>query len=249
GDPEGELPPRRLLDVLEVHEDGLRRLWPEPRDGRGVLDRTDERLEHEVELTRVGKLALAAVRAGHAGEVELLRAPRGRELLTLGQVVEPETLAAVPALDQRVGEILHVSRRFPHARVHEDRTVQTVCGRDVAVKDVPKKAAEVPVELRRQRRVETQPGRRFEVTHQEVPKRLQPANRERRHVREPDRAARADRTARGWLPRIRFLDQSLPALRAFAELGPKPGAVEEMEVEPPADRRRIHPRVERAKGC
>src|SRR5438094_5055768 len=125
GDPKRQLPPRRLLDVLEVHEDGLRRLWPEPRDGRGVLDRTDERLEHEVELTRVGKLALAAVRAGHAREVELLRAPRGRELVALRQVVEPETLAAVPALDQRVGEILHVSRRFPHARVHEDRTVQT----------------------------------------------------------------------------------------------------------------------------
>src|SRR2546427_3306436 len=103
GDPEGELPPRRLLDVLEVHEDGLRRLRPEPRDGRGVLDRTDEGLEHEVELTRIRELALAAVRAGHAGEVELLRAPRGRELLALGQVVEPKTLAAVPAFDQRVG--------------------------------------------------------------------------------------------------------------------------------------------------
>src|SRR5438132_5876341 len=113
GDPKRQLPPRRLLDVLEVHEDRLRRLRPEPRDGRGVLDRTDERLEHEVELTRIRELALAAVRAGHAGEVELLRAPRGRELLSLGQVVEPKTLAALPAFDQRVGEALQVTRRFP----------------------------------------------------------------------------------------------------------------------------------------
>ncbi len=124
GDPKRQLPPCRLLDVLEVHEDRLRRLRPEPRDGRGVLDRTHERLEHEVELTRIRELALAAVRAGHAGEVELLRAPGGRELVALRQVVQAETLPAVAALDERVREVLDVARGFPDTRVHEDRAIE-----------------------------------------------------------------------------------------------------------------------------
>src|SRR5439155_9105193 len=51
-------------------------------------------------------------------------APRGRELFALREIVEPEPFAAVAALDQRVGEILHVPRRFPHARVHEDGAIQ-----------------------------------------------------------------------------------------------------------------------------
>src|SRR5438105_3688847 len=123
-DPERELLSRRLLDVLEVDEDGLCRLRPEPGDGCGVLDRSDEGLEHKIELPRVRELALAAVRTGHAREVELLGAPRGRELFALREIIEPEPLAAVAALDQRVGEILHVPRRFPHTRVHEDRAVQ-----------------------------------------------------------------------------------------------------------------------------
>src|SRR5438309_1245242 len=123
-DPERELLSRRLLDVLEVDEDGLRRLRPEPGDRCGVLDGAHERLEHQVELPGVRELALAAVRAGHPGEVELLRPPIGRELIAFRQVIQAEPLPAVAALDQRVGEVLDVSRRFPYARMHEDGAVQ-----------------------------------------------------------------------------------------------------------------------------
>src|SRR5439155_24766704 len=55
-DAERQLPARRLLHVIEVHEDALRRLGPQPRDRCGVLHRPDERLEHEVEAPRWAEL-------------------------------------------------------------------------------------------------------------------------------------------------------------------------------------------------
>src|SRR5213080_5609179 len=58
-DAEGDLQTRRLDDVAEVDEDSLRRLRTEIRDVRRVLHRTDVRLEHEVELPRLGQLAAA----------------------------------------------------------------------------------------------------------------------------------------------------------------------------------------------
>ena len=43
---------RRVADVLEVHEDALRRLGPQIRDARVVLERADVGLEHQVERAR-----------------------------------------------------------------------------------------------------------------------------------------------------------------------------------------------------
>src|SRR5205823_13906056 len=67
---------------------------------------------------------LTAVRAGHPREVELLRAPRRRELVALRQIIQPEPLPAIAALDQRVGEVLDVARRLPDAGMHQDRAVE-----------------------------------------------------------------------------------------------------------------------------
>src|SRR6266516_1647077 len=64
-DPERELAARDGRHVVEVDEDALGRLWSQIGDRRGVLDRTDVGLEHQVELPRLGEgAALAAVRAG-----------------------------------------------------------------------------------------------------------------------------------------------------------------------------------------
>src|SRR6185436_14927544 len=93
-DAEREPPSRRLLDVLEVDEDALRRLGTQPRDRRGVLSRPDERLEHEVEAPRVGKLLLATVRTGNARQLDLVRSPGIHKLLAVLQLVDPVTLPA-----------------------------------------------------------------------------------------------------------------------------------------------------------
>src|SRR5438067_933067 len=223
-DPERELLSRRLLDVLEVDEDRLRRFRPEPRDRRGVLDRSDEGLEHQIELPRVRKLALAAVRTGHAGEVELLGAPRGRELFALREIVEPEPLAAVAALDQRVGEVLDVSGRFPDPRVHEDGAIQP----DDIVAELdhrpPPGVLDVALEL--------------DTERTEVPRR----------ARATVDLARGKHEAAPLCERRDLLGQGGPALRALAELRPEAGAIKKMEVEPAAHRGGVDARVERAKG-
>src|SRR6185295_3943621 len=94
-DPEREPPPRRLLDVLEVDEDALRRLGPQPRDRRGVLRRPDERLEHEIEAPRIRELLLTAVGAGDAGDLDLVGSPRVYQLVAVRQLIDPVALPAV----------------------------------------------------------------------------------------------------------------------------------------------------------
>src|SRR5438067_3557353 len=93
--------------------------------------------------------------------------------------------------------------------------VYEMCGRDIAIEDVPQKTAKVPVELTGERRIESQARGRIEIAHEEIAQRLERADRERRHVRQPRRAARADRTAGRGLPRVDLLGQSGAALRAL----------------------------------
>ena len=90
------------VNVVEVDEDALRGFGTQVRLGCLLLDRPDERLEHEVELSGLGKLA-AAVRA------------RG----TL-QVVFSEAVVARLALDERVGEAGDMAARAPDVGVHEN---------------------------------------------------------------------------------------------------------------------------------
>ena len=123
-DAERQAPAGGLLNVLEVHEDCLSGLRAKPGDRCRVLHGTDERLEHEVEATRIRELLLAAVRAADARQIERARAPGGRERVAVGQLVKAEALAAVAALDERIGEVLDVTGRLPDARMHEDRAVE-----------------------------------------------------------------------------------------------------------------------------
>src|SRR3990172_12440236 len=70
---------------------------------------------------------MAAVRAGRAGVhvdrglVLLVARLRGMEAL---EMVGPEALVTVEALDERVGEHLKVPARLPDLRRHDDRGVQ-----------------------------------------------------------------------------------------------------------------------------
>ena len=148
-DAEGELPPHRLEDVLEVDEHPLGGLRTEIGHRRLVLDGTEEGLEHHVELARLRQRALAAERAEGSPRLAVLArlARRDLELVVflgraivdprLGvEVVRPEPPLALPAVDHRVGEPLEVAARLPDPRVHQDRRLQP---EDVApeVDDVP----------------------------------------------------------------------------------------------------------------
>jgi hypothetical protein len=82
--------------------------WAVSGRGPGVLDRASVGLEHEVEVAGVGELAVATVRAHRR----------------VGQVVGPEAVVAVEALDQGVRERLDVTGGLPHPWVHEDRGVE-----------------------------------------------------------------------------------------------------------------------------
>ncbi|MDZ7632617.1 MAG: hypothetical protein U5K74_15040 [Gemmatimonadaceae bacterium] len=104
-----------LQHVEEVDEDALRRLGPQVDDRRRVLDGPHERLEHQVELARLGQLAVVVLARLLA---RLLRAARILEL------VGAEARLARLAVDQRVGEAGHVPARLPDARMHEDRRVE-----------------------------------------------------------------------------------------------------------------------------
>ena len=131
-DAERDLAARRALDVLEVDENALRGLGAQIHLGGRVLGHALMGLEHEVELADIGKVALAAARAG-----DLLRADEGDHLVVghgldvhvghgvLGQPALDELVGAVAhlaglAVDERVIERRHVAGSHPDLRVHED---------------------------------------------------------------------------------------------------------------------------------
>ena len=72
GDAERHLHARAVEHVLEVHVGALGRLGPQVRDRALVLHRPHVRLEHEVELARLGELAF------HAADGALGLRPRPR---------------------------------------------------------------------------------------------------------------------------------------------------------------------------
>src|SRR5262249_49919585 len=82
-DAEGQLQARGLEHVPEVDEGALRGLGSEVGDVRGVLDRADVGLEHQVELAGLGCLP-AAPRAGGAPR-------RVRPVRSTSGSVKPET--------------------------------------------------------------------------------------------------------------------------------------------------------------
>ena len=113
-DPERRLLARELEDVLEVDEDPLGGLGAQVGDRGRVLHRPDVGLEHEVELARVGELAVGALAGALRGLAAALR---------VLELVGAEAQLAGLAVDQRVGEPGQVARRLPDPRVLDDRRV------------------------------------------------------------------------------------------------------------------------------
>src|SRR6185503_18929362 len=172
-DPERGLAAGELRDVLEVDEDPLGGLGPEEHALTCLLDRPDARLEHQIELARLGEIAVRGLAWPLAG-----LAPA----LFLSEVVGTEALLAGAAVDEWIGEPRDVARRLPDLRVEDDRGVE---GDDVvallhhrlepaclhvlleedAVVAVVVRRAEPTVDLRR-RKDETAPAReRDDLVH------------------------------------------------------------------------------------
>jgi len=108
GDAERGLAAGRVEHVREVHEHALGRLRTQVCHGARVLDGAGVGLEHQVELARLGERAgLATVRA----------------CVRFVELVEPEALLAVRAVDQRVAEVGEVARGLEHLGRAEDRRI------------------------------------------------------------------------------------------------------------------------------
>ena len=124
------------LYVLEVYEDTLCGLRTEIYGVLRILGNALECLEHQVELTDVGEIVLAAGRARNVvvfdkclhlflGErIDRLRQRDAflcREILD--QLVRAETLVALLTIHQRIAEAAEMAGRHPCLRVHEDCAV------------------------------------------------------------------------------------------------------------------------------
>src|SRR5205085_4538146 len=114
-DAERRLAARELGDVLEVDEDPLRGLGAEVGGRAAVGERADLRLEHEVELARLGEVAVGRLSGALARPLSAVR-----EL----ELVGAEAELARAAVDHRVGEAGDVARRFPDARVEDDGGIE-----------------------------------------------------------------------------------------------------------------------------
>ena len=98
---------------------------------------TLERLEHEVKLTDIGEVVLAA---GGAGDVVLFdkvlhlllgegvdglgKLEAGLGAPVLDDLVGAEALVALAAVHQRIGEAAEMAACYPGLRVHQDRGVK-----------------------------------------------------------------------------------------------------------------------------
>src|SRR5205807_1551782 len=113
-------PERRLLAgelqvVLEVEEDPLSGLGAQVYGRALLLDRADRGLEHQVEVARLGQVALGRF-AGMLGGLA--------SALGLVELVGAEPELARAAVDQRIGEPGEVAAGDPRRRVLDDRRVE-----------------------------------------------------------------------------------------------------------------------------
>src|SRR5579875_1132321 len=125
-----------LVDVLEVDEDPLSRLRTQVRDRSAVLHRSDARLHHEIEVARLRQ------RPAH---------PAIGTLVERAEMVRPEAVLAVAAVDELVVKCVDVARGDPSLRMHDDRRVE---GDDVVpqIDDLPPpRVLDVPLEERTER--------------------------------------------------------------------------------------------------
>ena len=137
-DTEGNLLAARALNVFEVYKDTLGSLGTEVNCILRILGNALEGLEHQVELTNVGEIVLAAGRARNVVVLDeslhlvlgkcIDRLRKCNALLRrkiLNQLVRAEALVALLAVHQRIGKSAQMARRNPRLRVHEDGAVNT----------------------------------------------------------------------------------------------------------------------------
>ena len=126
------------LDILEVYEDALCSLRTQIQLILRVLGNALEGLEHQIELTDVGPVVLAAGRACDLMLInECLHLSLAERINTLAEIVVvlstpvlnylvgTETLLALLAVHQRIREAANMTRSNPGHRVHQDRGVKT----------------------------------------------------------------------------------------------------------------------------
>ncbi len=162
-DAEGNLLPGSSLDILEVYENTLCGLGAKIYCRRGVLGNTLEGLEHQVELTDIGPVELAAGRAGNSELVDeahhficcpaVNAAVQSHLLLgriALDQLIRTITGTAGLAVHERVGKACQMSAGDPGAGIHEDCAVDAdVLGR-LSDKFLPPCLLDVVLELNAQ---------------------------------------------------------------------------------------------------
>ena len=136
-DPERQLSARRLQDIVEVHEDALRRLGTQVGHRCVFFDRSHERFEHEVELTGRGELALAAFGTQRAARSTALACLAGGNLEPVSlrglavvhprlpvHLIGPKAPLALTTVHHRIGEVVDVAARLPHRGVHQDGRIE-----------------------------------------------------------------------------------------------------------------------------
>ena len=165
-DAERQLFARGALDIVEVDKDALRGLGTEVDGVLRVLGHALEGLEHEVKLADVGKVVLAAARAGdlmlldellHLGLGEgvdgLRQFKTGPGAPVLDDLVRAETLMALAAVHQRVGEAAEVTGGDPGLGIHQNGGVQTDVVGVLLHELLPPGALDVVLQLRAERTV------------------------------------------------------------------------------------------------
>ena len=124
------------LYVEEVYEDTLCRFGTEIYGIRAVLGNALESLEHKIELSYAGKIALAAVRAGNfvVGDIffHLFVGPtcNGKIEFFTVDIVLDEVVCTVSrltafAVHERIGKSAYVSRSYPDVGVHKYSAVKS----------------------------------------------------------------------------------------------------------------------------
>ena len=141
--PNGTFCARGVEHVLELREDGLRGLGAEIGLVFVAGNRADEGVEHQVERPWL-RLFLGAFGHRFAGPL------RAAHVLDL---IGAETALARFAIDHRIAECVHMARRLPDRRVHDDAGIEADDVLALAGHRLPPGFAEVALQFGAQRAV------------------------------------------------------------------------------------------------
>ena len=155
------------LYILEVHKNALCGLRTQIYGILRVLGYALECFEHQVELTDISEVMLAAARAGNfmlLDEVHhFLIGPAVTAVILqfnalllaeiLDQLVRPETLMALLAVHERIGEASQMSGCHPRLRVHQNCAVYAYIQLIVLNKFLPPCSLDIIFELNTQRAI------------------------------------------------------------------------------------------------